>query len=726
VLIRIANPTSLARVAETIALPLRDIAKFWVAPKQILLFDPTGTLLISQLVDTDGDESPDELLFQTDLGPSETKTFSLRFGVRAPTPRDDYRVYGRFVRERHDDFAWENDRIARRMYGPGLESWSREPLTSSGIDAWSKRTKRLVVNDWYLTDDYHHDGGEGADLYSVGRSRGCGGLGVWVNEALHVSRNFVQSRVLANGPLRLIFELDYAAWTAAGRQIAETKRITLDAGKHFERYESTFKFGAPRDDLLVGIGIAKHKGSDVSVDPAGHWILTWEPMAENSHFGCVVVLSSAATGTPKQTDTDYLFVTPASPSGRLVYYAGFGWDRSGDVADAAAWGGQVQTLARELAAPATVAMAPGPGAMPWSARACESMMTREPRTLTSRWHYDSGFVLMSCLQAATKHKNPQHAAFVKRAVDDLVAPDGTITGYELDEYNIDDINMGKVLFPLYSAAKDPQDRQRYEKALRLLRTQMKTQPRTKEGGYWHKKIYPHQMWLDGAYMAAPFLAEFAQVFGEAALFDEVSNELLLLEHHTRDPKTGLLYHGWDESKQQRWADKRTGTSPHFWGRAMGWYAMALVDVLELLPAKHPKRTALIAVLNRLATAIAKVQDPQTGAWWQVLDAPKRAKNYRESSATAMFVYALSKGITHGWLDAKRFGDTADFAFRGMLEQFVAVDGTGRLEVTQVCKVAGLGGDPYRDGSYDYYTTTEVVANDPKGVGAFIMASLQRE
>lgn len=724
--IQITNPTSDPRPSQTVEVALRDLARYWIAPKQILVVDPAGKPVVSQLADTDGDEWADELLFQTDLGPNETKAFSLRFGTRALASRDSYKVYGRFVRERHDDFAWENDRIARRAYGSGLETFAREPLTSSGIDAWSKRTRRLVINDWYLTDDYHHDSGEGADLYSVGKSRGCGGLGIWANEALHVSRNFTHSRVLTNGPVRLIFELDYAEWNAAGVRVSETKRITLDAGTNFERHESRLKTTIPRNDLLVGLGIAKHKGSDVLVDPAGRWMRTWEPMVENTHLGCALVLPTTAAGTPKQTDSDYLLVTKAPSSGSLVYYAGFGWDRSGDVADANAWTNQVQTLARELTNPTKVTLVPAAGAMPWSSRACETVMTSEPQTLTSRWHYDSGFVLMGCLESATRHKNHKHADFVKHAVDGLIGPDGAIAGYKLEDYNIDDVNMGKVLFPLYEAAKDPAERQRYEKALRLLRSQMKTHPRTKEGGYWHKQIYPHQMWLDGAYMAAPFLAQYAQVFGETALYDEVSNELLILERHTRDTKTGLLYHGWDESKQQRWAAKTTGTSPNFWGRAMGWYAMALVDVLDLLPVKHRNRAALIAVLERLATAIAKVQDPQTGTWWQVLDAPKRDKNYRESSATAMFAYALAKGIKHGWLDAKRFDTAADLAYRGMTEQFVEVNAAGRLDLKQVCKVAGLGGNPYRDGSYDYYTSTEVVANDPKGIGAFIAASLQRE
>ncbi|HEV8247918.1 MAG TPA: glycoside hydrolase family 88 protein, partial [Polyangiaceae bacterium] len=171
-------------------------------------------------------------------------------------------------------------------------------------------------------------------------------------------------------------------------------------------------------------------------------------------------------------------------------------------------------------------------------------------------------------------------------------------------------------------------------------------------------------------------------------------------------------------------NRATGTSPNFWGRSVGWYSMALVDVLEFLPKNHPKRAALLAVLERLAAAIAAAQDPMKSVWWQVLDAPKRPKNYLEASASSMFVYALAKGVKNGWLDRAKYGPVATRGYRGIVSEFVEVDAKGRLDLKKVCKVAGLGGNPYRDGSYDYYTSTEVVSNDPKGVGAFILASVE--
>jgi unsaturated rhamnogalacturonyl hydrolase len=310
-------------------------------------------------------------------------------------------------------------------------------------------------------------------------------------------------------------------------------------------------------------------------------------------------------------------------------------------------------------------------------------------------------------------------------VDQLVQSDGAIKGYKPLDYTLDNINSGKLLFSLYARATDPKDRERYAKALQTLRNQLKTQPRTTDGGFWHKKIYPSQMWLDGLYMAAPFMAQFASTFNEPALYDDVVKQVTLMEQHLRDAKTGLLYHGWDESKQQRWANPSTGTSPEFWGRSLGWYAMALVDVLEYLPEKHAKRAEVLGALERLATALAAVQDKERGVWWQVLDKPGAARNYREASATAMFSYALAKGVRRGWLDKAKFGAVAERAYAGLLKEFVSTDAQGNVELRGVCKVAGLGGNPYRDGSYEYYVSTDIASNDPKGLGAFILASVER-
>jgi unsaturated rhamnogalacturonyl hydrolase len=735
--VEVANPLAQARPSQTIVLPIADLHKLAPAlqPEATVVVDADGSEVLSQLVDMNGDGTPDDLVFQGDFAARERKRFSLRAGTRPVPGRADYRVYGRFVRERHDDFAWENDRIAHRMYGPDLETWAREPLVSSGVDVWSKRVRRLVVNDWYLTDDYHQDHGEGADLYSVGKSRGCGGLGIYRDGKLAVSRNFVASRVLAAGPLRLVFELDYAPWDIGGARVSETKRVILDAGQSFDRFESRFSVEPRGTPLRVGLGIAKHPGGMAEYDPRGAWLRSWEPLkGQNGNLGCAIVLPGARTEL-RVTDTDYLMVTAVPAAGTLAYDAGFAWDRSPEVADAKAWARMVDRKQREAmtplrvslmlavpAAPAATLAAPARGQ---ATRMVASLMARAPKVLTTEWHYDTGLVLRGIEQVALKTGNRAALAYVKRTIDGLVDVSGKIKGYRQDEYNIDNLNMGRVLFRLWAEAQ-PAEQARYRQAIETLRSQMRTHPRTDDGAFWHKWIYPRQMWLDGVYMASPFLAQYAATFQEPALFDDVARQVLLAEEHLRDAKTGLLYHGWDEQKRERWADPQTGRSSQFWGRAMGWYAMAVVDVLEWLPQDHPRRPAVLAVLHRLAPAIARVQDPTTGVWWQILDQPGRPGNYREASASSMFVYALAKAVRRGWLDADVYGKVASRGYQGLLHEFVEPDGDGKLSLKNICKVAGLGGHPYRDGSYAYYTGTEVVKDDPKGVGAFLLAAVESE
>jgi unsaturated rhamnogalacturonyl hydrolase len=375
-----------------------------------------------------------------------------------------------------------------------------------------------------------------------------------------------------------------------------------------------------------------------------------------------------------------------------------------------------------LAVPAAPASATVPP-LDWARRTCDAIVRRSP-VLTDRWHYDVGLVFSGFESVWRKTGDRRYLDYIKSNVDGLVGPGGVIKGYEPGAYILDDVNMGKVLFALHADAKDASDKERYRRALYALRAQLKAQPRTADGAFWHKQVYPHQMWADGVYMASPFLAKFAAAFGEPAALDDAVKQVLLAEAHLRDAKTGLLHHGWDESKTERWANPATGLSSQLWGRGDGWYAMAVADVLAEMPPHHPKRGAVIAVLRRLARAVGQVQDRQSGVWWQVLDAGGQPRNFKEASATAMFVYALAKGTNNGWLDAKKFAPVAARGYFGMVKEFIVTDDGGGVHVAGICKVAGLGGEPYRSGSYDYYVGTDVVADDPKGVGAFILASAE--
>jgi unsaturated rhamnogalacturonyl hydrolase len=353
---------------------------------------------------------------------------------------------------------------------------------------------------------------------------------------------------------------------------------------------------------------------------------------------------------------------------------------------------------------------------PWSVRVAESVMRRNP-VVYDRWDYTAGLVLLALDRVGAATHDPTYAAYVKKSVDSLVRADGTIATYAASEYNLDQINEGRILFPLADRTHDP----RYSRAAETLRAQLRTHPRTSEGGFWHKQIYPQQMWLDGLYMAEPFYAEYAKRHADTAAMNDVARQFVLVARHLRDPKTGLFYHAWDSARQQPWANPETGLSKNFWGRAVGWYMMAIVDVLDYLPEAHTDRPELIRVLKDLAGAVERVRDPATGVWWQVLDQPNRDKNYLEASGSAMFVYAFAKGARLGYLDSS-YRRIADRAFDGMLKQFVTTDADGLVSINKICKVAGLGGNPPRDGSYEYYVSEPVVSNDYKGVGAFILAA----
>jgi unsaturated rhamnogalacturonyl hydrolase len=366
-------------------------------------------------------------------------------------------------------------------------------------------------------------------------------------------------------------------------------------------------------------------------------------------------------------------------------------------------------------------------ALSWAAKMAESEMKRRGDSLAfgqdpkAKWAYETGVFLTGLEVVGSRTGDKKYAGYVKAVIDSYLAPDGSIRTYKLEDYTLDNINCGKLLLTLYQSTRDG----KYRQAAVLLMKQLENQPRTKEGGFWHKEIYPYQMWLDGIYMASPFLAQFAQIFNRPAGFDEVANQIIWMENHARDRQTDLLYHGWDESRTQEWADPLTGCSKSFWSRAMGWYAMGIVDVLDFMPARHPRRAALVNILARLSKAVVHYQDKETGLWYQVIDQGKRDKNYLEASASSMFVYAFAKGARKGYLGPE-FAAAARSGFDGLVNHLVKVDGDGSVSLTQICSVGGLGGPQKRDGTFAYYMSEPVVANDLKGVGAFIMAGVEMD
>jgi unsaturated rhamnogalacturonyl hydrolase len=363
---------------------------------------------------------------------------------------------------------------------------------------------------------------------------------------------------------------------------------------------------------------------------------------------------------------------------------------------------------------------------PWSQRMADTAIALnvghgdEPGA-PLKWNYELATLLNGMDAVWYNTADDAYFRAIKQSLDTLVLPDGSIPTYDASADTLDNIALGRELLRLYRVTLDD----RYYKAAVLLRGQLAQQPRNASGGFWHKKIYPNQMWLDGLYMAEPFYAEYASVFHEPQDFADITRQFTLMEAHTSDAKTGLLYHAWDESRQQRWANPNTGASHIVWARGMGWYMMALVDTLPYYPQNDPGRARLIALLNRTAEAITRVQDQRTGLWYQALDKPGEAGNYFESSAACMFVYALQKGVRLDYLP-ERYAANAQRGWQGILDKFVQTGANGSVTLTSTVKAVGLGGTPYRDGSYNYYIHAPVDSNDPRGVGAFLLAATEME
>jgi unsaturated rhamnogalacturonyl hydrolase len=375
------------------------------------------------------------------------------------------------------------------------------------------------------------------------------------------------------------------------------------------------------------------------------------------------------------------------------------------------------------------------GATPleWARRLADSEMARYGDRLfhggsnpRARWDYTTSLLGLSLVKLADATGHRAYADWGAQTVESFIADDGSIRTYKMEEYNIDMIPPGKVMLLRWEqGVRDA----KFRTAIATMREQMRQHPRTSEGGFWHKLRYPHQMWLDGLFMASPFLAHYGQVFEEPAMFDEVAKQISLMDKYAYDAKSGLYYHAWDEKREQSWANKETGQSPNFWSRAIGWYGMAVVDSLDFFPPTHPEVEHINAILRRVADGIVRWQDPQTGLWWQVTDQGAREGNYLEGTASSMFVYILAKGINRGYLPRETYLPALLKGYEGLLRDLVRPEGdTGRISLKQCCAVAGLGytnsKGMARDGSFEYYISEPVIDNDLKGTGPFILAGIE--
>ena len=384
---------------------------------------------------------------------------------------------------------------------------------------------------------------------------------------------------------------------------------------------------------------------------------------------------------------------------------------------------------------ATAKKKPPTSDKPWSTRMAETVVAQHPKPARweldkkrqePKWSYATSFATYAVTTAGVAQGEGKFVEYGKSYIDAFIDKDGKLTTktYKAKDYKLDDILPGRLALLMLKQTGEP----RYRVTADTLAKQLTTHPRTADGGYWHKKTYKQQMWLDGIFMDCPFMVEYAEVAKEPRWFDEAANQIITISKHTRDPRTGLYFHGWDESRAERWSNKETGTSPHVWGRAVGWYFMGMVETLDRLPRDHPRRSEVEQIYRELAAAIAAAQDQPSGVWWQVMDEPGRKGNYLESSASSMFVYSMAKGVRLGVLDEK-YNEVARKGYDGIIERFIWVDPheADQIRLSDTCKVAGLGGKkPYRDGSFKYYISEPRIDNDPKGVAPFILASMEIE
>lgn len=339
----------------------------------------------------------------------------------------------------------------------------------------------------------------------------------------------------------------------------------------------------------------------------------------------------------------------------------------------------------------------------------------------AKWNYVDGCMLKALMEIYQITKEKSYLDFVDKFIEHYVDDNGTIKGFEVEEYNIDNINEGKVLFGLFQAT----GKVKYRQAIDQLMQQVKTHPRTKGNSFWHKKIYPNQVWLDGLYMVQPFYMEYETRFNQKANYDDIFRQFRFVYQNLRDPKTKLLYHGWDEDRVQFWADPKTGCSPSFWSRSLGWYVMALVDTIDAIDGAPAGKQELTGYLTEVIEALFQFQDAETGMWYQVTDEVNRPGNYLETSGSAMMAYAILKGVRLGVLPAA-WRERGERCFNGISKRCLKVE-SNQMELEGICLVAGLGGMSgkgdikKRDGSFEYYISEPVVKNDAKGVAPFLLA-----
>ena len=726
-----------------------------------------GEHLPSQLIDNDGDGISDRLLFLVDLDGSEKKRVEIFDGKAS---KFSNRAYAEISIK--EGGAWQNDKYVGgtfqnvshvtlpsqytdhsqyiRYEGPGIETEDvgyRVYLDwRNGFDVFGKKTPGLTLAKTGVDDyqSYHEMADWGADILKVGKSLGMGGFGYWNGKAVELVSDVADrsATILANGPIYSAFAIDYQGWRFDDRTLDLQARLSMTAGSPLVHMH--LKANEDIDSLAIGLvdhGVEVLKGDLNITGTAWSYLATYgQQTLFGDDLGMMLLFRKKDLRQQAHDKNNHVLVM-RTRGGDLSYYFGALWSGSEDgIKSREALEAWLQHQAHRLTVPPRLRLKTALGnrqmlneitpdtAIAMSVQAAESEVARRGSDLSfggfdavrnraSNWNYTTGLLMQAMDDVASVAERPEFAGLAEQVIGSYIREDGGIHTYKRETFNIDNINSGKVLLRLYQRTGEP----KYKIALDVLAGQLKDHPRTSEGAFWHKKRYPSQLWLDGVYMGMPFLAEYSVAMGNDQGLEEAVQEVLITHKRLKDPSTGLYFHAWDEARVQKWANPDTGLSRHIWGRGVGWYAMALVDMMDIIPAERSDlRDPIIDIINELAAALIVHQD-NTGTWFQVMDMPGEPGNYREASSSSMFVYFLAKAAHQGILP-DTYQEAALRGYQGLLDEFVTFKADGNIDITNICAVGGLGAG--RDGSFSYYMSEEVTNNDPKGLAPFIMAGIE--
>jgi len=768
--IEVANPSAFERQDETIAIPLLSLGL--LGEDRTLALRAADQLLPHQWVDRNGDGDVDHVVTQVTVAPGAKLAISVNQDAEAmpswPSRAHaeiSHKVGGQWNGRHYEGGEWQSVATLTppdqhtdhsefiRYEGPGIESdrvGYRVYLDErNGFDIFGKRTADLVLAQVGLEDfeAYHNPADWGMDVLKVGNSLGMGGFGAWVGEDwLPVSSvSGWTTTIDADGPIEASFTTRYHDWQVSDQTTQLQARLTMHGGSRLVHVE----LEADHMPERMVTGLVKHAETTLlqgSLDITGQawtYLATWGAQSlDGGNLGMAVFVRRKDVERVTQ-DAENQMVILKPHGDALDYYFAAAWDKEPDgITTETAFRSWLEATAERLTIRSRVRV---DGAFSRDSKPAEinretvlDLATRlaqserarqgdqlkwgeydQLRQRAANWEYTTGLLMQSFDQLAATTGDQALKTHAVAVIDSYLSAEGEIASYRLANHNIDSINSGKMLLRLY---RETQAR-RYRDAADILRNQLHTHPRLDAGAFWHKQRYPGQLWLDGVYMGMPFLVEYGQLFQDSEALPMALEEFHVVYERLKDPATGLYWHAWDERREQGWADPETGLSRHFWGRGMGWLAMAIVDTWGLIPESESEARLFLAQMGtELAEDLLRYQDVDTQTWYQVIDRPDAIGNYREASVSAMVTYMLTKGVNEGMLDADRFASAALAAYQGLVNSFVELRPDGSAIYRGTVEVGGLGYG--RDGSYRYYMSEPIVDNDPKGLGPFLLASVE--